>query len=101
MLGRATFFPLNIIKGRMIEDNIYNILKVEDGFINVAASLVKYDPKYAEIINNQLGNVLVVDNIDNANRISKKMNYRYRIVTLDGELLHVGGSLTGGGNRGK
>lgn len=96
MLGRATFFPLNIIKGREIEENILNILNLENGFINVASKLVKYDPKYADIINNQLGNVLVVDNIDNANIISKKMNYRYRIVTLDGELLHVGGSLTGG-----
>lgn len=95
-LGRATFFPLNIIKGRIIEDDIYKILRLEDGFINVASLLVKYDPKYSDIINNQLGNVLVVDNLDNANRISKKMNYRYRIVTLDGELLHVGGSLTGG-----
>lgn len=96
MLGRATFFPLNIIKGRTIEENIYNLLKVEDGFIDIASQLVKYEPKYTDIINNQLGNVLVVDNLDNANRISKKMNYRYRIVTLDGELLHVGGSLTGG-----
>jgi len=101
MLGRATFFPLNIIKGRVIDDDIYKILKVEDGFINIASLLVKYEPKYAEIINNQLGNVLVVDNIDNANRISKKMNYRYRIVTLDGELLHVGGSLTGGESKQK
>lgn len=95
-LGRATFFPLNIIKGRTIEDDIYKILRLESGFINIASLLVKYDPKYMDIINNQLGNVIVVDNIDNANRISKKMNYRYRIVTLDGELLHVGGSLTGG-----
>ena len=95
-LGRATFFPLNIIKGRIIEDDIYKILRLEVGFINIASLLVKYDPKYVDIINNQLGNVIVVDNIDNANRISKKMNYRYRIVTLDGELLHVGGSLTGG-----
>ena len=100
-LGRATFFPLNVIKGRMIEDDIYKILRLEDGFINIASLLVKYDPKYSDIINNQLGNVLVVDTLDNANRISKKMNYRYRIVTLDGELLHVGGSLTGGESKQK
>ena len=100
-LGRATFFPLNVIKGRMIEDDIYKILRLEDGFINIASLLVKYDSKYSDIINNQLGNVLVVDTLDNANRISKKMNYRYRIVTLDGELLHVGGSLTGGESKQK
>ena len=90
-LGRATFFPLNIIKPRNIDVNI-NLT----GFIDIASNLIKYDSKYSNIILNQLGNVLVVDNIDNANIIAKAINYKYRIVTLDGELLHVGGSLTGG-----
>lgn len=90
-LGRATFFPLNIIKPKNI-DTVINL----PGFIDVASNLIKYNPKYSNIILNQLGNVLVVDNIDNANIIAKYINYRYRIVTLNGELLHVGGSLTGG-----
>ena len=90
-LGRATFFPLNIIKPKNIDIEI-NL----PGFIDIASNLIKYDSKYSNIILNQLGNVLVVDNIDNANVIAKTINYRYRIVTLDGELLHVGGSLTGG-----
>lgn len=90
-LGRATFFPLNIIKPKNIDIEI-NL----PGFIDIASNLIKYDSKYSNIILNQLGNVLVVDNIDNANIIAKTINYRYRIVTLDGELLHVGGSLTGG-----
>ena len=55
--------------------------------------------KYKNIIENQLGNVIVVDNIDTGNKISKKLNYRYRVVTLDGEILHVGGSITGGNNK--
>ena len=95
-LGRVTFFPLNIIKSKYIDNDTLNILKESKGFIDIASNLVKYDKKYQNIIENQLGNVVIVDNIDNANTISKKINYRYKIVTLDGELLHVGGSITGG-----
>ncbi|HPF82988.1 MAG TPA: chromosome segregation protein SMC [Bacilli bacterium] len=95
-LGRATFFPLNIIKPKAIDPDTLNIVKGINGFIDVASSLVKYDKKYYGIILNQLGNVIVANNIDNANIISKRINYKYRVVTLDGEMLHVGGSLTGG-----
>ena len=95
-LGRATFFPLSIIKPKAIEPEVINILKNSNGFIDIASNLIKFDKKYYNIFTNQLGNVIVVDNIDNANKISKKVNYRYRIVTIDGELLHVGGSITGG-----
>ena len=95
-LGRVTFFPLNIIKSKYIDNDTLNILKDSKGFIDIASNLVKYDKKYQNIIENQLGNVVIVDNIDNANTISKKINYKYKIVTLDGELLHVGGSITGG-----
>ena len=92
-IGRATFLPLNIIKGKKIDiDEITDV----KGLIGVLSNLVNYDTKYENIINNQLGNVLVVDNIDTANKLAKLINYRYRIVTLDGELLHVGGSLSGG-----
>lgn len=95
-LGRATFFPLNIIKGKMIPKDILEIVSKLPGFINIASNLVTYDPKYKEIILNQLGNIIIVDTIDNANNIARKINYSYRIVTLDGELLSVGGSITGG-----
>lgn len=96
--GRATFFPLSIIKEKTISENDKYILK-ENGCIAIASNLVKYDKTYKNIIENQLGNIIVVDNIDNANKISKKINYRYRIVTLDGEILHVGGSITGGNSK--
>ena len=97
-LGRATFFPLSIIKAKGIADQDKYILN-EKGIINIASKLVNYDSKYKSIIENQLGNVIVVDNIDTGNAISKKLNYRYRIVTLDGEVLHIGGSITGGNNK--
>ncbi len=94
--GRVTFFPLNQIKGKNIDNETYNTINKMNGFINIASSLVEYDKTYENIISNQLGNIIVTDNIDNALIISKKISARYRIVTLDGEIIHVGGSLTGG-----
>ena len=99
-LGRATFFPLSVIKEKYINETDKYILK-EQGCIDIASNLVKYDKTYKNIIENQLGNIIVVDNIDTANTISKKINYKYRIVTLDGEILHVGGSITGGNTKQK
>ena len=98
-LGRVTFFPLNIILPRELDSNVLNILKDNKGFINVASSLVEYDLKYKNIILNQLGNIIVVDNMSTANSIGKLLNHKYRIVTLDGEIIHVGCSLTGGMNK--
>ena len=94
--GRATFFPLNIIKPREIDNEAYRILRENEDFIDVASNLVKYESTYDNIIKNQLGNTIVAKDIDSANKIARDINYRYKIVTLDGELLHVGGSLTGG-----
>lgn len=95
-LGRATFFPVNIIKGKMVDYETKNKLNQVDGFIGLAYELIKYDSLYAEIIKNQLGNIIVVDNIDTAGKVGKLISYKYRIVTLDGNILHAGGSLTGG-----
>jgi chromosome segregation protein len=95
-LGRATFFPMDIIKSRYIDSNTLNTIKGMKGFISSADKLVKFDPIYSNIITNQLGTVLIVDNIDNANVINKALDYKFKIVTLDGELLHIGGSITGG-----
>ena len=95
-LGRCTFFPLNIIKEKSIDIDTLKVISNSKGYIDIASNLVNYDKKYDNIIKNQLGNVIVVDNIDNANALSKKINYRYRVVTPEGEILHVGGSLTGG-----
>ncbi len=95
-LGRVTFFPLNTIKPKFIDSEVLKLLSSFNGFIDIASSLVKYDSKYENIIKNQLGNVIVVDNIDTANSISKKIAYKYRIITIAGEIIHVGGALTGG-----
>ena len=95
-LGRATFFPLNIIKPKSIDEDTLSIVKSSPGFIDLASSLVSYDSRYRNIILNQLGNIIVVDTIDTANTLARKIQNRYRIVTLDGEIINVGGSITGG-----
>lgn len=98
-LGRATFFPISIIKARNVDQEALDVCKITPGYINVASSLVQYNPLYDGIVKNQLGNTLIVDNIDTMNKLGKKLNYRYRIITLDGELLHTGGAMSGGINK--
>ena len=95
-LGRATFFPLNIIKGRRVDESIINNIKSNNGYLGILSDLIKYDSKYQNIIENQLGNVIVVKTASNLNTIGKLIDYKYRVVSLDGEILHVGGSITGG-----
>ena len=95
-LGRCTFYPLNIIKPKFVANDILDEIKDIKGYINTLDNLLEYDIKYNNIIKNLLGNIIVVDNIDTMNLIGKKINYSYRIVTLEGDILHTGGSLTGG-----
>ena len=94
--GRATFFPLNVIKPKSIEPDVLRDASNIVGFIDVASSLVTYDSKYYNIVMNQLGNIIVASNINTAIQISKKINHRYRVISLDGEIIHVGGIMTGG-----
>ena len=98
-LGRATFFPLNIIKPREIPESELAKIKDIPGLVDIASNLIKYDKEYDNIMKNQLGNVLVVNNIDSLNKIGKILDYRYKIVSLDGEVLYVGGSITGGASK--
>ena len=95
-LGRATFYPLNIIQKKELDSDIFSRLKKESGFIGIAAELVSYAPIYEAIFKNLLGLTVVVDTLDHANQIAKKFHHRLRIVTLTGELLQPGGALTGG-----
>ena len=92
-LGRVTFLPLNIIKGNEI--NLSSI-KTSISNVKIASNLVKYSPKYENVVKNALGRVIVVDNIDDGIKFSKETGNKYKVVTLDGELLNPGGSMTGG-----
>ena len=95
-LGRLTFFPISIIKPRYVDPDTLDMAKETAGFIGVASELVQTESLYQNIIDNQLGNILVVNNMDTMKKLGSKIKYRYRIVTLDGEILHTGGALTGG-----
>lgn len=95
-LGRATFFPMDVIKPRFVDNETIVKIRGIDGFIDTLDKLVSYDSKYVNVILNQLGNVILSDNIDNANKISSIINNKYKIVTLDGQVVNVGGSITGG-----
>ena len=95
-LGRATFLPISVIKPRSIDSESYETIKFMNGFVDIASNLVKYDTKYRNIVLSLLGIIVVVDNIDNANLISKKLKNRYKVVTMTGEVVNIGGSITGG-----
>ena len=95
-LGRATFLPISVIKPRSIDSESYETIKFMDGFVDIASNLVKYDTKYRNIVLSLLGTIVVVDNIDNANLISKKLKNRYKVVTMTGGVVNIGGSITGG-----
>ena len=95
-LGRATFFPLNVIKSRKLDSFTQNVLENTNGYIGIMSDLVNYDEKYRNIIENQLGQVIVTQDIDSLQKIGKQIDYKYRIVSLDGSLLHAGGSISGG-----
>ena len=97
-LGRATFLPLNIIKSRHVENSVLERIKQVNGYIGVLSDLITYDSMYKNIIENQLGNVIVVSNIDSMNLIAKIVEYKYRVVSLDGSIIYAGGSINGGTN---
>lgn len=94
--GRATFFPINVIKPKSVDPETLREVRNIIGFVGIASELVSYDSKYYNIIMNQLGNIIVASDINTAIAISKKINHRYRVISLDGELIHVGGIMTGG-----
>lgn len=98
-LGRATFLPLNIIKPKHLDDDTLNILKNTSGFVDVAINLVKFDESYRNIMQNLLGNTVVVKDIDALNSIAKLLNYKYKIVSLDGDISYAGGSISGGAKK--
>ena len=98
-LGRATFYPVSIIKGRSIEREKLEYLKRNNnasGFIDTGSNLVKCDPEYENIIKYLLGRTIICDNIANAAKIAEKTDYLYKIVTLDSQVINAGGSFTGG-----
>lgn len=98
-LGRATFLPLNIIKGRklFLSNEIINV----DGYIGIASEIVSFNQIYKDIIEYTLGRVIIAKDMDSAFKISKAGKHSHKIVTLTGEVINPGGALTGGSIQGK
>ena len=92
-LGRATFLPLSVIKGRSLQENGLDNCR---GFVGVASQLVKAKDTYRGILEDLLGRTVIAQDIDAAIAMAKKYNHRFRIVTLDGQVVNAGGSMTGG-----
>ncbi|APU71182.1 chromosome segregation protein SMC [Companilactobacillus crustorum] len=97
--GRATFLPMSIIQPRNIYANDLNKAEMVAGFVGVASDLVSYDSRVENIVKNILGNLLIAKDINDATKISAAVNRKYRVVTLDGNVVNAGGSLTGGQQR--
>jgi len=94
--GRATFLPQSVIKGRALNREQLRMISQYPSFIGIASELVQYDNKYENVIANLLGTVIVAQDLKGANELAKLLQYRYRIVTLEGDLVNPGGSMTGG-----
>ncbi|WP_025682291.1 chromosome segregation protein SMC [Paenibacillus maysiensis] len=95
-LGRATFLPMDVIRPRQIGAGERQIAEGAEGFIGIGADLVQYDERYAGIVGSLLGNVVIARTLEDANRIAARCQYRYRVVTLEGDVVNAGGSMTGG-----
>ena len=91
--GRATFLPLSVIKGKTLQENGLESCR---GYVGVASDLVKSKPNYRGIVENLLGRIVIVQDIDAALAMAKKYSNRFKIVTLDGQVINPGGSMTGG-----
>ena len=92
--GRATFLPVDTIRGTVMKDAPVN----DAGFVGVAYDLVRFEPQYDQIFANLLGRTVVAETLGDAVRMSRANGNRLRIVTLDGQMIHAGGSMTGGSN---
>ncbi|MCC3668258.1 MULTISPECIES: chromosome segregation protein SMC [Terrisporobacter] len=90
-IGRVTFLPMNIIKSKKI-----NNIQARTNFIGIASDLISYEEKYRDILENILGRTVVIDNIDEGIKFARETGHKYKVVTLEGEILNPGGSLTGG-----
>lgn len=95
--GRATFLPLDVMRSRKIQQSALSLIEKHPEFIGVADELVEIDATYKVITGNLLGNVIIASTLAGASEIAKLLQYRYRIVTTDGDVVNAGGSLTGGG----
>ncbi|MFE4810967.1 chromosome segregation protein SMC [Peribacillus simplex] len=94
--GRATFLPISVIRAREISANQLSMLKSHPAFVGTGSSLIQYDDRHAAIAENLLGTVMITTDLKGANDLAKMMQHRFRFVTLEGDIVNPGGSMTGG-----
>ena len=98
--GRATFIPLSVVRGRSVQQDALTVSNSVDGFLGIASDFVSHNPGYEILRDSLLGNVLIVETIEHANQLAKRLNHNYKIVTLDGDVIHRGGVMSGGRSKG-
>lgn len=91
--GRATFLPMNVVRGKRLEERG---IETQNGFVGLASELVQSDEAYREIVRSLLGKTVIADDMDAAIAIANRYGHRFRIVTLDGQIINAGGAMTGG-----
>ncbi|QQK80558.1 chromosome segregation protein SMC [Salicibibacter cibi] len=99
--GRATFLPRSVMKPRAVPDTVQERLRDAEGFCGVASQVVTAEQRFSPVIENLLGNVVLATDLKAGNRLAKIVQYRNRIVTLEGEVINPGGSMTGGSDKRK
>lgn len=97
-LGRATFLPNNVVKPRTLPSSLVNQLQTESGFIGIASDLIQFDDVVSPVMMHLMGNLIIATELTEAIKIGRLTGHRYRIVTLAGDILSPGGSMTGGHN---
>lgn len=94
--GRATFLPLNVMKGKSLSQQQLQGIKGHPSYVGVASECISYNKKFEAVISNLLGTVVITKDLKGANELAKILHYRCRFVTLDGDVVNPGGSMTGG-----
>ncbi|WP_418766218.1 chromosome segregation protein SMC [Longibaculum muris] len=97
--GRATFLPVEVMKPRSLRDDHLMVCQNFDGYLGVMSDFVRYPQEIESVVLNQLGNIILVDTLKHASALSRAIFARYKVVTMDGEVVNIGGSLTGGTNK--
>ncbi|MCD7894241.1 MAG: chromosome segregation protein SMC [Erysipelotrichaceae bacterium] len=97
--GRATFLPLDTMQPRQLRQEHFMVCQNTKGYLGIMSDFVKYDKHIGNVVKNQLGHIILADTLENASALSKATFNRYKVVTLDGDVVNIGGSLTGGSNR--
>lgn len=97
--GRATFLPLTSIKPRFLPESIQTQAKSIAGYIGIGSEIIQYPEQVKTILQNLLGTTLIAENLEAANQLAKHFHYKYRVVSLEGDVMNAGGSMTGGSNK--